>query len=235
MHSRRTSIGGDTVTLRFGHEGVLYRGAFVMYDHQTESKWNHATGLALSGPLAGRRLRQLPARLVLWREWKRRHPNTRVLVGKGARNLLEYLSGWVGDYEAGPDNVDDFGVSFGRGSRTRLYPFSGLIRRPVINDTVARRPVVVTMEPETLQTAVFSRRVEGRVLRFEPAAAGDTGGSGPSRPLMRDRGTGTVWERLSGRAIRGPLEGHTLRPLVGVVWDRDRWEQIHPGGTVYRP
>ncbi len=229
------SIQGDTVTLRFGHEGVLYRGAFVMYDHQTESKWNHATGLALKGPLAGRHLKQLPARLVLWREWRRQHPNTDVLVSTGAQNLLEYLAGWVSDYEAGPANLEAFGVSFGRGPRTRLYPFVHLARRPVINDTVARRPVLVTMEPETLQTAVFSRRVGGRVLSFAPVDAGDTGPLGPSRPLMRDHGTGTLWERLSGRAIRGPLEGETLRPLVGVVWNRDRWEQIHPEGTVYRP
>lgn len=226
------SIQGDTVTLRFGHEGVLYRGAFVMYDHQTESKWNHATGLALKGPLAGRRLKQLPARLVLWREWKRQHPSTKALVNTGAENLLEYLVGWVGDYEAEPGNVEDFGVSFGRGPRTRLYPFSHLTRRPVINDTVARRPVVVTMGPDTLQTGVFSRRIGGRTLRFEPVDAGDTG---ETVPLMRDRGTGTVWERLSGRAVRGPLAGEMLRPLVGVVWNRDRWEQIHPEGTVYAP
>lgn len=203
-----------------------------MYDKRTHSRWNHATGLAMKGPLTGRRLRQLPARLVLWREWKRQHPGTTILVGQGATNLLEYLAGWAGDYEARPESVEDFGVSFGWGPRARLYPFPLLTRRKVVNDTVGRRPVVITMDPETLQTAVFSRRIGGRILSFRPGAGADTEAS---RPLMRDRRTGTVWERLSGRATEGPLEGESLRSLVGMVWDRGRWEQIHPGGSVYRP
>lgn len=211
----------------------MYRGAFVMYDKRTHTRWNHATGLAMKGPLAGRRLQQLPARLAHWDEWKRQYPTTTVLVGQGATNLLEYLAGWAGSYGADAESIEDFGVSFGRGPRARLYPFPVLARRKVVNDTVGRRPVVVTMEPETLQTAVFSRRLGGRVLRFDPVTA--SGDTGASRPLMRDRRTGTVWERLSGRATEGPLKGENLRLLVGVVWDRGRWEQIYPDGSVYRP
>lgn len=230
MHSRRLRHGGDTVTLRFGHEGVLYRGAFVMYDHRTESRWNHATGLAMQGPLTGRRLRSIPARLMLWEEWKRQHPATTVLVGEGAKGLLEYLAGYFGEYEARGSSVDRFGLSVGRGPAPVLYSFERLKRREVINDTVQRRPLVAVMEPDSLQTAVFSRRVGGRTLRFVAVGAADTAGGSPA--LMRDTQTNSLWDRLSGRALRGPLAGTELDPLVGVIWNRERWRGIHPEGRV---
>ena len=43
VYSRK--IGEKTYS--FGHEGVLYRRSFIMYDKQTESLWIHTTGEAV--------------------------------------------------------------------------------------------------------------------------------------------------------------------------------------------
>jgi len=50
--------------------------------------------------------------------------------------------------------------------------------------------------------AAFDRRLGGRALEFEPAAAG----------RFRDRQTRSVWD-ITGRAISGRLRGERLRPL----------------------
>ena len=50
-----------------------------MYDRQTESWWQHFGGEALVGTLAGKKLRQLPARIVSWRDFRRAHPSGLVL------------------------------------------------------------------------------------------------------------------------------------------------------------
>jgi len=67
-------------TLSFGTTGNLRNSDLVMYDRQTESWWQQFGGLALVGHYAGVRLRQLPARIVAWREFARRHPGGLVLT-----------------------------------------------------------------------------------------------------------------------------------------------------------
>ena len=67
-------------TLRFGVSGLVYNGAFLLYDRETESLWSAALGRAVAGPLAGRRLERLRVRQETAGAWVRRHPGTQVLA-----------------------------------------------------------------------------------------------------------------------------------------------------------
>jgi Protein of unknown function (DUF3179) len=69
-------------TLSFGTTGNLRDSDLVMYDRQTESWWQQFGGEALVGHYTGTRLRQLPARIVAWREFVRRYPRGLVLTRK---------------------------------------------------------------------------------------------------------------------------------------------------------
>jgi len=79
----------DDRTLRFGYSGLLYNGNLVMYDERDdpagpsagESLWSQLHMRAISGPLAGRALRLLPAELTDWRDWSEAHPNSGILQG----------------------------------------------------------------------------------------------------------------------------------------------------------
>lgn len=221
MHSRIIDLKGKKTTLEFGHEGVLYRRSFIMYDKQTDSKWNHSTGLAMMGKLAGARLDILPSRVMRWKSWKKIYPDTRVLAREGRW-------GFMGAYIA-EDSFSALGLSVGQGPDAKLYPFDLLLKREVVNDKVEPYSVVVVIDPAEKQALAFSRKVGDRVLTFEPAKARD-----PEIPLMRDRETGSLWERLSGRAVEGPLKGQEILPLISVPWLTERWRQIYEGGGVYQ-
>jgi hypothetical protein len=69
----------DGRTLDFGTTGNLRSSDLVMYDRQTESWWQQFGGRALVGALTGKRLKQVPARIVAWREFARAHPKGKVL------------------------------------------------------------------------------------------------------------------------------------------------------------
>jgi hypothetical protein len=69
----------DGQVLDFGTTGKLRDSDLVMYDRQTESWWQQFSGRALVGELAGKKLRQLPARIVSWGEFRRMHPSALVL------------------------------------------------------------------------------------------------------------------------------------------------------------
>jgi hypothetical protein len=69
----------DGEVLSFGTTGKLRDSDLVMYDRQTESWWQQFGGEALVGTLAGKKLRQLPARIISWRDFRRSHPSGLVL------------------------------------------------------------------------------------------------------------------------------------------------------------
>ncbi len=71
------TVGADTLT--FGVSGDLWKDAMVMYDRETNSRWAHVTGRAITGPLTGSELAAYPATQTTWRAWVTAHPDTRVL------------------------------------------------------------------------------------------------------------------------------------------------------------
>lgn len=192
-----------------------------MYDKQTNSKWIHSTGLAMAGSLAGAQLKLLPSRVVRWKTWREIYPNTKVLAREGRW-------GFMGSYIAG-SQPSELGLSVGQGPKAKLYPFDVLLQKQVVNDVVAPQSILVVMDPAAKQAVAFSRKVADRVLTFEPVGIRDK-----KSQLMRDRETGTVWNRMSGRAVKGPLKGTEVLPLISVPWLKERWQQIYEGGIVYQ-
>ncbi|WP_210396774.1 DUF3179 domain-containing protein [Motiliproteus sediminis] len=69
----------DQRLLSFGVSGLLYNSDVLLYDRETESLWSQLLHGAISGPLKGAELVQLPSLLTSWSDWQRRYPATRVL------------------------------------------------------------------------------------------------------------------------------------------------------------
>ena len=69
----------DGRSFEFGVSGLLYNSDVLMYDRETDSLWSQLMVQAVTGPMKGTRLQQLPLSHTSWQEWVRRHPETRVL------------------------------------------------------------------------------------------------------------------------------------------------------------
>ncbi|MBI2841399.1 MAG: DUF3179 domain-containing protein [Acidobacteria bacterium] len=70
---------------QFGVSGYVYRNVFLIFDRRTESLWYPLDGsgwTAVSGPRKGETISfiQEPGVVTLG-EWRRAHPDTRVLLG----------------------------------------------------------------------------------------------------------------------------------------------------------
>ena len=50
-----------------------------MYDRKTDSYWSQFDSLAIVGELSGTKLTELSIDTVVWRDWKREHPDSEVL------------------------------------------------------------------------------------------------------------------------------------------------------------
>ena len=70
-------INGEDV--EFGTSGKLYNSNLVMYDRKTNSYWTQIDGLAIVGELTGTELKPVSIDTVVWRDWKKAHPESEVL------------------------------------------------------------------------------------------------------------------------------------------------------------
>lgn len=65
--------------LVFGVSGLLYNSDVLLFDRNTDSLWSQIMGQAITGPLKGTELPQLPATHTTWGRWVGEHPDTLVL------------------------------------------------------------------------------------------------------------------------------------------------------------
>ncbi|MBA3591616.1 DUF3179 domain-containing protein [Methylibium sp.] len=65
--------------LVFGVSGLLYNSDVLLYDRATDSLWSQILARAVTGPLTGTALTQVPLTHTSWADWRTRHPRTEVL------------------------------------------------------------------------------------------------------------------------------------------------------------
>ena len=127
-----------------------------MYDRQTETWWQQATGEAIAGEMTGMKLEFYPAVIIAWREFKTSYPHGKVLSRE---------TGYLRDYGKNPyigyDDVNNppflyqGPVTPGRlppvarvltidlNSEVVAYPYETLETIGAVNDTVGGEAVVV--------------------------------------------------------------------------------------------
>jgi hypothetical protein len=211
--------------------------ALVMYDRQTNTLWSQFLSLGVRGPLAGTRLEVVPVVLTTWEAWIAEYPDSKVL----RRDFPSF-----GDtYDSYYDNQGMAGVLGRRVRDNRLplkelvlgtgfdagpkaFPHSVLEKRPVVNDSVGKEPVVVWFDPGTATALAYSRRVDDRTLSFQSAATADRG-----LPLLKDEETGTLWSPLSGAAIDGPMAGKKLERIRAMNAFWFAWADFYPESEIF--
>ncbi len=200
----RRSLDGKTLT--FGHEGILYRRSFLMYDKGTHSLWVHTTGQAVKGKLKGKSLPFVPCIVTTWGQWKMLHPRTTVLEGGRA-------SPFMGTFRLKGKGAG-YGLAIGQNKKTKLYPYAALTKQTIINDTFNKEPVAVYYDQKT-RIAVAWKRGE---RKFKIGAKG-----------VEDA-NGKQWDLLRGRATDG---SDRMVPVVATAWLIERWRGFFPKGTIY--
>ena len=240
----------DGRELDFGTTGRLRFSNLIMYDRQTESWWQQATGEAIAGELTGSRLKSLPASIVSWEAFRSAHPNGEVLSYDTGHNRSYGENPYAGydDIESSPFLYDGPQTPGELPPMARVitvdaekpvaYPYMILQDSPAVNDTVDGEPVAALWQEGTASAldessidagrdvgsaGVFSRNLDGRTLTFR--SEGDT---------ILDEETGSEWNVL-GEAVAGELEGSQMEPIVSIDHFWFSWAAFRPETRVYEP
>ncbi len=186
---------------------MLWNRSLVMYDRETSSLWSHLLGEAMSGPLKGSQMKQIPSVMTDWQTWRTQHPDSTVLWISRTSN--EYRR----EFYRQPEK---FVLGIAGGGRSNSWGFDLLMRNPALHDVWLEQPVLVAFERRSVTARLFDRRVGDRVLTFQMVGE-----------RLTDRETGTVWEPMTGRAVSGPLAGQFLKALPAIVSFKDAWSSFH--------
>jgi hypothetical protein len=241
----------DGRTLDFGVSGNLRHSDLIMWDRQTESWWQQATGEGIVGQHAGARLTPLPAKIVAWGEFRRAFP---------AAPALTEDTGFERAYGINPYEFYDATsqpflftgtpdprlpalervVGLDRAGAGLAIPLETLAKVRVANVEAAGVPVAVFWMPGTASAldqreiaqsrdigsaAAYDARLDGRVLRFVP---------GPRPGTFIDEATGSTWD-IFGRAVAGELAGRQLAPALHTTEFWFAWAAFNPGTAVWQP
>jgi hypothetical protein len=215
----------------FGVSGKLIMNVLVMYDRQTGSLWSQLLGEAVEGELEGTRLDFLPSWQTTWADWKAQHPDT-LALRKGFSGNYDpydgyYLSSQTGVIgESIQDNrlyVKEFIVGVSHEGEAIAFPFSVLNDEPVVNHALGDLNILVSFNAQTGSGVVFNRRIDGRLLTFEPADG----------MQLRDEETGTLWDSRTGLALEGALEGQALDRVKSTSSFWFGWKDFFPQSEIY--
>jgi len=194
--------------LNFAVSGKLWQRSLVMIDEETESLWSHIMGEAMKGPLVGEKLAVVPSLMADWKSWKQTYPDTTVMI------LPRTTETYRNDLHRDPHGLL---IGLVDGTSAKGWDLEGVQHHRFINDVFGTTLVLLLHDPDSGTPIIYERTVDEQPLEFHL----DDG-------HLVDRETKTKWELLSGLAISGPLKGHRLRRLPGIVSDHNPWFAFHP-------
>ena len=241
----------DGRVLDFGTTGRLLYSNLIMYDRQTETWWQQATGEAIIGELLGTQLEYYPAALVSWESFKSEYPDGDVLskdtgfgrnYGRNPYAGYDDVNNYPFLYRGAPTPNDltavDRVLTIDMNGETIAYPYAVLEKIHVVNDNVGGEDIAVFWQAgvaSALDTfeiaagqdvgtgATFSRRVGGQVLTFTYDGI-----------IIKDKETGSTWN-IFGRAVNGELKGTELSPIVSINHFWFSWAAFKPETKIYKP
>lgn len=231
--------------LRFGVSGNLRYSDLIMWDDLTETWWQQLTGEAIVGHYHGKVLRMIGSQLVSFEVFKGRYPEGKVLRGPlGGYGRNPYIG-----YDSSPEPflfkgpVDDrlFATERVLGAviadQAISYAFSALKVRPVVNDSVSDREIVIFWQPgaasaldagdidsskEVGMALMYDRRLlSGQALSFRYVDG-----------QFVDEQTESHWN-IWGEATDGPLAGSRLRQLHAYPHFWFAWAAFYPETALY--
>jgi hypothetical protein len=208
---------------------------FLMRDEQTGTYWQQITGLAISGPLAGRRLTLVPAEDLTYKLWKSEEPQGTVLQDVPER---------VGDYAPKDWDVHmarvpvvvsfaqsgikarDLMLGISEAGASRAFPYPVVLEQKLIQDHVGSEPLLLVVGPDDRSVRAFRRQLSNGSADPQFYRIADATG------LFMDAATGSQWN-FHGCAVHGKLKGTCLEEVYTIKDYWFDWRNYNPDTTVY--
>ena len=236
----------DGVVHDFGVSGMLRHSDMVMYDRQTDSLWQQATGAAIVGAATGKQLDVISSQVVSFDDFRESFPNGRIL-SRPTRGM-HYGSTPYAGYEfsgrlrapvdlkrALPVRPTEQVVAVTMEGKTKAFTFDNLRRTGVAESKIKKKRFVVFHDPGTVSVndarRISGSRQVGSVGVFSPELDGKRLKFRRKKGKILDKETGSTWN-LFGVATDGPMAGKRLEPVDHLVYYAFALMAFHPRAQI---
>jgi len=197
-------------------------------DATTQSWWRQVSGEAISGPLKGKSLPEIPSEQMTLKAWLDLHPGSKIMqpdttFKEAYEGLKDFDEGTI---KSGLEKRDSLSwkdkswvVGVQVGMSARAYDWNDLLNRKVINDTLASMPLLIMVASDSASFHVWKRDS----LTFE----WDT-----QRSMLRDLQTQSYWDQ-SGRSTEGSMKDKQLPVVQSYQEFWHSWKTFRPHTTQY--
>lgn len=222
-------INGKQETFRLvgmDHYNALFE------DVTTNSWWQQATGVSVTGPLKGYALKEFSSSQMTLDAWFREYPNS--LVMKPDPMFMDHYFK-LEDYDKGTmrsplvkrDSAswqhNSWIVGITNSNFSKAYDWNELLQKRIIQDSVEQTPILLTIENDSASFHVYDRRVDAVTLNFTLSATKD---------ILVDENTHSTWN-MGGECISGIKMGRKLLPVQSYNEFWHAWRNFHRDGKIY--
>ncbi len=252
VFKRRMSYDSTEYNLTFGTSGMLRKSDMVMYDRNTESWWQQATGEALVGKMKGAKLEYYPSQVLSLKEFYETYPDGLVLSDKNntQHNFKYGESPYVKYDDLGnkqpkyyKDSVDarlpavERLITFVMGDAVQAYTVADVAKEGVINDKVGETPVVLFHSDKTV-SVLDSKLIEeskavGSTTAFDRTVKGEAHTFVKKDGFFYDTKTNSKW-LITGKCIEGEYKDLWLEQLSYGNHFAFAWLHFYPESKIYK-
>ena len=232
------AVDGKRLTFRLA--GINNQN-FIMRDDQTGTWWQQVTGLAIHGPLKGRRLRLVPHDELMFATWKQEQPAGRVLkLDEAIAKDDKYVSAeWedrmakaptpkIGTPEKNGIEARTLMIGITLGGKSKAWPQHSVVTSGVWLDELAGVPLLLVTSTDGRSVRAFDRRADETTLTFVRAGIDTRSG------VLLDLETLSEWD-FQGKATKGELAGRQLARVELLLDYWFDWVKYNPKTEVVRP
>jgi hypothetical protein len=210
---------------------------FLMRDEETGTYWQQISGLAISGPLKGKRLTLIESDELLFGTWKAEEPHGTVLKDVAAFAAGYAKKDWDVRMKRAPVVINfpehgmkgrDLVLGIQAPGASRAFLYDAVVKDKLVKDRVGTEPVLLVVGADGVSVRAFKNQIPGvdgapdfyRITASTPGV------------LLMDSATGGEWS-FQGCAVSGSAKGVCLErvPMLKDYWFD--WRNYNPGTTIY--
>ena len=253
VYSRILNHKEQKKLLTFEVSGMLRKSDMLMADKETETWWQQLTGEAVVGELTGAQLKIIPSLVISVEEFFDSYPKGKILStntqtrAQGRYGYNPYVN--YDDPDGKPmesffdiNNLDSRLPAMERivdikGEKGyKIYPFTKIAEKGVINDTFERKEIVLFYNDKTISVLdnriiSISRNI-GSVTLFSRVLGTDTLSFLKSGNRFIDDQSHSEWN-ITGKCIKGKLKGKQLKKIVHGNHFAFAWLAFYPDSEIY--
>ena len=254
VFDRRLNFEGKEYTLEFEVSGFLRNSNMVMFDRETESWWQQLMGDAIVGQFAGAELDIIPSMIISVEEFFESYPNGQILSKEtgyektmeryGTNPYYHYDSISKNPYSRffNADNVDGRLPAMARvidiqdEGKYKIYPFTAIANKGVINDKFGSKYVVVFHLSGTVsnmdERELSESKDVGSVTAFNPMVDGEILTFSKKGDVFIDNQSHSKWD-ITGKCIKGKMKGKQLLIEAHSNHFAFSWLAFFPDSEIY--